>query len=183
MPYTKLPFLADSDHVVGFQTVNQARDNLLEHYVVLSLRHGVVETNTGIPGATFVASVPTRYGNHNDTRIPRSVYRLTPSTALATGGGAAFGQPQFGASTQNVVSGVERIDVGVYFATVLGLQQFYAVVEPTVPNATTVRVVIPTSFLPGQATPPGITFECLELSGTTWVAADFDFDCAIYGTL
>lgn len=180
MPYTKLPFLADSDHVVGFQTVNQARDNLLEHYGVLSLRHGVVES--GAQWLLAPSAMSRRYGNHNDTRIPRSVYRLSPSTAVATGG-ASFGQPQFGASTQNVVSGVERIDVGVYFATVLGLQQFYAVVEPTVPNATTVRVVIPTSFLPGQATPPGITFECLELSGTTWVAADFDFDCAIYGTL
>ncbi len=181
MPYTKLPFLADSDHVVGFQTINQARDNLLEHYGVLSLRHGVVES--GAQGFLAVApAVPRRYGNHNDTRIPRSVYRLSPSTAVSTAG-FPFGQPQFNASTQNVVSGVERIDVGVYFATVLGLQQFYSVVEPTVPNATTVRVVIPTSFLPGQATPPGITFECLELSGTTWVAADFDFDCAIYGTL
>lgn len=185
MPYAKLQWLAYSDQALGIQSINQAQANLLEHLNVLTLRHGGREPATlnGHP-VSFVAA-PFLFGNHNDVRIPRSMgYLSTVAVVSGTVAGLPFGAPLLGASTQNVVSRLDRISTGMYFAAVVDLAQYFANPTPTTPAAGNVRRVRPTVILPTQQGEPGIFFQCDELDGgNVWQPTDFDFSFAVYGTV
>lgn len=184
MAYTKLPWLAYVDQVVGIQTINTAQANLVEHSDVLFLRHGQREPG----GLSFVpvlsAEVPLRFGNHNDVRIPRSMqYLSTTAVVGATVGGVSFGQPILSGSSQNVVARLDRLGTGQYFAAIVGLVQYFADPVPTVTAASDVRRVVQTPVMSIRAE-PGIFFQTEELDGSNvFQPADFDFSFAIYGTV
>lgn len=185
MAYSKLQWLAYSDQALGIQSINQAQANLLEHLNVLSLRHGGREPAVLNGFQVGQVGVPFLFGNHNDVRIPRSMQYLSTTAVVAgTVAGLPFGSPLLGASTQNVVSRVDRISTGMYFAAVVSLVQYFADPVATVPAAGTVRRVRPTVILPTQQGEPGIYFQCDELDGgNVWQPTDFDFSFAIYGTV
>lgn len=174
MAYTKLPFSSTSDWVIGFQTINQATDNLLEHLAVLRFAHGTLDATDGLPTQRLTRST----GFHNDARIPRSVYRFEAANFTAGGGGGVLLQP----SSQNVISAVEKTATGDYFARVAGLTTFWAVAEPHVASAADLRRVLATTYLPTWRGFPGIRLEAEQLVSGVWTKADFDFDVAVYGT-
>ena len=184
MAYVKLPWLAYVDHVVGFQSINTAQANIVEHSDVLSLRHGSIEPGLAF-GITRAVEVPRQFGNHNDTRIPRSMYYVDTSSLLTTSVfGSTFGRPTLTASTQNVVTRFERLAQGVYFAAVTGLAEFFANPVATVSAAADVRRVQTTTFLPTQAADSGVLFVAEELDGSNvFQPTDFDFSFALYGTV
>lgn len=184
MPYTKLPWLAYADQVVGFQSINDAQDNLVEHSDVLFLRHGSKELG-GPLGSVFTVEVPRQFGNHNDVRIPRSMQYLSTVAVVGTAvGGVSFGRPTLGGSSQNVVTRLDRLGTGQYFAAIIGLTQYFADPVPTVSAAGDVRRVLQTPVFSSQGAEPGIFFQTEELDGSNdFLPVDFDFSFAIYGTV
>lgn len=186
MAFTKLQWLAYTDQALGFQTVNLAQANQLEHADVLTLRHGQTETSLAF-GVSLAVATPKRFGNHNDVRIPRGMQYLSTVSvvgAAVAGVGATFGKPQLGASSQSVVTRIDRLGVGLYFAALTGLAIYEAHAVPTTPAAANVRRVLQIPANPNQNAEPGIFFQCQELDGSNvFQLTDFDFSFAVYGTV
>lgn len=183
MAYSKLQWLAYSDQALGFQTINQAQDNLAEHLAVMQLRHGLVDDY--ILGGVVVGQpvISQRIGRHNDVRIPRSMqYLSTVSVVASAVAGQAFGAPTLAFSTQNAVVEATRISVGVLRVRVIDFDFFFANPVPVVTSAGQVRRVLAFSeFRTGGR--PGVFFQTHELDGgNVFQPTDFDFSFALYGT-
>lgn len=173
MAYGKL-IKTCQDYALGIGQVNQARDNLASFRTAWIAEHGKEES---VGHTTHAPTNPyTAFGHHNTPPIPRASVFVD---VIATIGGA----PPFTVSAQSMVLSVSRISTGLWFIALDGrLTIFWANAFPSQASAD-IRLCKPTSYFPTTAgTPPGIYVKTQSsTAGSAFAAADFSFDCTIYG--
>lgn len=163
MSYVKLPQVCE-DYGLGYQDVNQAADNCEALLALYDAKHGALEPPTGGTDP----SPWTRVGKHDDFYVARTCLRVSMTqagsvvtlTVEATGRG---------------VLGVSRIGTGQYVIDLVGgvgLWRGFVQVEDF--GVTTHHT---TYQYQNQ-----LYLTVWELSGTAFVAADFDFQVWVWGT-
>lgn len=121
MSYSKL-VVCGSDLAIGYQTVNQARDNVDSQLEAFKLYHGVDEF-LGLGG--FGRTTPPRVrdlGHHDDERIARASVRVSQRTS----GGFVV----VDVSQNRVIGSALRSSAGKYAFAIRGLREFWAMAEP-----------------------------------------------------
>lgn len=180
MAYSKLP-RGMQDYAVGFQAVNQARDNLEAARAELTPEHGTIELSAGRIFTTH--PTPTRrFGRHNTPVVPRA-------SVLVTGAGISGGAGYVtmdGDGSAGIVTGCSRWASGLYFLSIDGLATYWAECQPRQTGATAMRMVRSTSyFAAGRGQNNGIFLEALQLNtgSDAFERIDFAFSATVYGTL
>ena len=178
MAYVK-PQLVCQDQAVSYQAINIIQNSLDANWLAFTLRHGAIETtNVGL-GLLVRPPPSTRYGQHNDVRIPRATVAITGSR-LSTGINASWG---FQNSEPGIVGPAQRVEVGVVEMEV-GLSEFYAEAWPKASGGVSgpARIVVPVSIFPGQNAKSVLRFELYEEQGGVMTPTEYDFWAHIYGT-
>lgn len=166
MSYVKLPY-ANENYVLGYQTINQSRDNLDAIHDGLLAEHS--EANR-------------RVGQHDTQKIPRDIVQVYGLTSLSP-----FIPTQLNVSGARYVSagGAVRAGIGQYFIPILGLSEFWGQPAPRVTSSSSIPLIVARSYYPtalaAQGLGMGITITCYEMSSGALVATDFDFTLAVYG--
>lgn len=166
MSYVKLPF-ANENYVLGYQTINQSRDNLD------AVHDGFIAEHT---------DANRRVGQHDTQNIPRDIVQVYGLTSLSL-----FIPTQINVSGGRYVSagGAVRAGVGQYFIPILGLSEFWGQPAAKVTSSASIPLIVARSYyptaLPAQGLGQGITITCYEMSSGALVATNFDFTLAVYG--
>lgn len=175
--YVKLP-KGTTDYAVGYQSVNQLRDNLQSLYDAYVAEHSVNEPMPSRLGGLAPPPPASFLGHHDTPKIPRAVIRskIFSSAYSITLPGDTFAQP--------VVGSLSRVQTGVFFVSIRGLLEFYAEAEAYQSASTSERLVLPRTNVGGAGTPSGIFIECYEKdsAGAGFIPMDFDFSAVIYGS-
>lgn len=184
MAYVK-PVLVCQDMPVTFQQANVAQQNLVEEWLQLTLRHGWIEPAPplalGPYGVSGVSAPPplTRYGRHNDKRIPRAAVRFDGATA------GLFSAPNAVGTPQDVLGQPRVVATGVLDVPVLGLSDFYAETTPFgVALSGPLRLVVPSTITATQGLPT-LRFELYQQDSGgvgAFLPADFAFVAFVYGS-
>ena len=185
-------YKAETNVPIGFQSINQARDNLdylrdgmlAEHAGGVSPRSGRSSGVGGYQGGTLIQppwqiSPLKTLGHHNDFRIQKGVAYVSHSTAF---NGTAIAYLSWASS---LFVGVSRFSTGSFFLPVSGLSTFWATVTvygtsaSDVPNLGQVRAYFPPAGAPGT---PGIFVQTYAISGGVHVVTDgIPFSVHLYG--
>lgn len=169
MAYSRLVEVV-TDYALGYQSINQCRDNLDAILLAADVEHFARDVAAG-------AEEPGRWwGRHNTPKVPRAVGKvtvyLTPGnryTAVLGGASASVGPIRWEAT-------------GVFFAEVYGLTEFYAVCQPHVSVAVN-RFIVSRPWYPVPPQKSGIYFACYELISGVWTLTDYDFCMTLYGVV
>lgn len=178
MAYVK-PQLLCQDEALSYQAVNTLQQDLDAHWLAFSLRHGTVELTSAGRGVFVPAPPTTRYGCHNDVRIPRATLAITGAT-LSTGLNASWVAQS---NEPSVCGRPRRVDVGVVELEV-SLTEFYAEAWPKASGGVSgpARIVVPVSIFASQAAQGALRCELYEEQGGVMTPADFDFWAHVYGS-
>ena len=182
--------LVEQDVPVGYQTVNQARDNLIALREVLVAEHGygmpplAGGIRRGAGGNFGSLSFPNwrTLGQHNSTKIQRAAAYVS---FLSPFYGTSNSTPYFQWASSAMLS-VSRFSWGSYMIPVSGLSVYWATATCYGTSASqklfaTVRPYYPPSGSPGT---PAIFVQTFELSTGAFGPADgIDFSVHIYGHL
>lgn len=187
MAYVKL-YKAQSDTPIGYQTINQAKDNLdalrdaiaAEHAVGVQGGPGRHNFNGASGGAITSKISPLKgLGKHDDPRIMRAAAYVNWAQS-ASGGNYT---PYLSWVTPQCLSGVTRVATGLCFFPVTGLAQFWATVTVGVNVSGAfwqVRSVYPTTTQPQT---PGIYVTLRRVTGGVPTPLDnVPFSLHVYGS-
>jgi hypothetical protein len=164
MAYAKMPLVVQ-DYPVGYQSVNQAQDNLE------AIRAAIVAEHTN---ADLIGNVGGG-GAHTGQVIPRAVVELFFQRA-------GFGGVMLPAirSSSPRITAVQRLATGVFSFSYSGSDGFYALAEPS-DNGTNPNFIACESVPASTGVPAYITCKCFSLSAGDFVATDYPFFLAVYG--
>lgn len=171
--YAKLPLMAQ-DYPLGYQTVNQAADNIEAVRAAFAAEHllgfgGGIPTLPPPPGGAYST------GHHNVATIVRSLVTCTPLT-VAPG---VIGL-QANKSYPRWTPYVTRYGVGTVFISVAGLVGFYGV--PMVrDNGTNPNLIQTVSRATTNSQAGGVLCTTFSLSAGAFVLTDFPFSIFVYG--
>lgn len=170
MAYSKLIY-CNSDHILGFQTVNQARDNLDSVFSAMDVEHVALDIINGYRAL----------GQHDSELIPKDVIKIQGASAI-------FGSFQPTnlltiESGQYIFRGF-RAAAGQYFLPLEGLSTYWGEAVASVTSATPKPLLICRSnFTSSTAASqgPGIYVACYEMGTGAMVLTDFDLTLTVYG--
>lgn len=166
--YVKLPYCT-SDYVLGYQTINQGRDNLeavndgvvAEHFVdtqSASARHDI----EAIPrDSVFIYGTSTT----SNQFFPTNIVEMETGTYAVR----AFRPPSV---------------AGTYFVVVVGLSEFYGEVIASCASGTPKPLIVcrpDTTNTYGAGN--GLLITCYEMGSGSMVLTDFDLTVTVYGTV
>lgn len=167
--YSKLPF-CEENYLLGYQTVNQARDNLDSVYDALKVEH-----STGVASALPV-------GRHDTQKISRVVIQVYGTGSANTSAWGA--SPALQITSQYGIQSATRISTGVYLVPISFLSSYWARADPNCTQSSTPILVCRSETPTGTITLPGrttITVSCYEMSSGSMVLTDMDFTLTVYG--
>lgn len=168
MAYSKL-VVCGRNYAIGYQTVNQARDNVDSQFEAFRVWHGVDEY-LGLGG--FGRTPPPRVrdlGHHDDERIPRASVRVSTRTS----GGFVV----VDVSPNRVLGRALRGSAGTYAFEIRGLREFWAMAVPIGAGVSLYNATCQTIY-PSSAAPYLQVMTFIEGSDTP---TDANFTLTIYG--
>lgn len=180
MAYAKLP-KAIQDYGLGYQTVNQAKDNEAAYRTILDAKHHL----NGL-GSTLIG---TGDGHHDDLRIPRAVALVEVSTVQVMGQTNAFAGYTILSNDGGILQpgGLQRLSQGAYFAKVGNVddEDVWAEITPESTGSETrlanSRFV---SAASGALVFTGFLIQLLEggAAGAAFALADYSFTLHVFST-
>ena len=183
MAYSKVP-KACRDYAVGWETINQLRDNLDSVKDVYATQHGTTEFFTGTGsivgfGQNAQRSPGFGIGEHDTVLVPRTVLNVRAQT-IAGGGNS----PQVLVHTDHGglwISSVVRLAEGVYVLGYYGRSTTaYAEAQPHA-STTAMRLATARVLLNYSATDFVVVYlQLYELVAGTFEFADYDCSVAVF---
>lgn len=174
MAYVKLP-MCNEDYAIGYQTINQARDNQDAVFGALDAEH---------VGSTGVLAI----GSHRAEKIPKAIAQIFGTAANVTSFGGVPSVAWYGSYSPCLLA-PDRISTGIYVVPVRNLSTYWGEVIPQVTSQTPIplikcRSVFGTpSTVYGSNAGPALVITCYEMGTGALVATDFDFTLTVYGSL
>lgn len=171
MAYVKLIFV-NSDVPIGYQTINQGRDNLDAVFAGLDAEHIASNAEAG----NLVI------GQHDLQAIPRDVIQVYGASV------SVVGRTAYVSTTPGTFSNGTSLylSTGTYFVPLFGLKTYWGEAIASVSSSTSAPHLICRSVYPSKPTTsgalgPGIVITCYEMSSGTSTLTDFDFTLTVYG--
>lgn len=200
MAYSKLQKVIQ-DFALGYQTVNQASDNIDAVRTDYFVKHGSQTIpslgdptkpsinfgsgpNGGLTSQPQAGSQPwLKYGRHNDPLNPRGVVYI--NVFLITLGSTSTSLPSLNLTVSSDWIGVPtRLSQGQYFFPLFGMGQYgFGHPQPyAASSATAARIAQARYFAPGDPTyATGLYVSLYELDAGAWTPTDYSFSIPIWG--
>lgn len=166
MSYVKLPKVTQ-DYAVGFQSVNQARDNNTALLAQLDAKHSIGAGGQSPPGRPFEA-----VGRHDDIVIARTVAHFTVDSAVVP---TRLRQLVTGPMLPVLVA--QQLQTGQWQIFVSTPHLFWAHATPTASSAVGRKATAYLTQTPDQGA--SIIVTTWE-RGASWAKTDFDFSLVFW---
>jgi|GEM_PF-6440384 len=187
MAYSKLPKVIQ-DFGLGYQTVNQARDNLQFLYDGFAVEHGELDVGSGSQFEKIKA-LAGRFedydGRHDVIEIPRSVFFIKHVAVAAADPTQTVYEPVITMHEPGVIIGFRKISTGLFLVSFNGLgEHAWADATAHTNSLTTTDFVHADArvlrSLNGQAI-NGVMVRVMEQSGDYWGNSQADVSVRLFG--